>query len=227
VRTFAPRGVILSGGPESVTDVEPPRAPDASYTLGVPVLGICYGMQTMAQQLVAASRRLPSVSLATPKSRCRARAGFSIVCRIEPNPDGAPVLDVWMSHGDHVDVLPEGFSVTASTDAIAFAAMTDERRRFYGVQFHPEVTHTRQGAKLLERFVREICGCARCGASATSSTTLSRGCARKWGRAGYCWASPAASTPPSSQRSCIAPSAISWCASLSITACCARAKVMQ
>ena len=160
VRAFAPRGVILSGGPESVTDVNPPRAPDASYTLGIPVLGICYGMHTMAKQL--GGRVAPSAEREFGYAEVLVSGKSRLLDSLQDraHPDGAPVLDVWMSHGDHVDVLPEGFSVTASTDAITFAAMTDERRRFYGVQFHPEVTHTRQGAKLLERFVRDICGCA-------------------------------------------------------------------
>jgi GMP synthase (glutamine-hydrolysing) len=160
VRAFAPRGVILSGGPESVTVADAPRAPPAVFTLGVPVLGICYGMQTMAQQLggqvTASSERefgYAEVALTAP---CRLLEG------IEDRRDGSgrSVLDVWMSHGDRVAQLPPGFSGFAATGSIPYAAMCDERRRFYGVQFHPEVTHTLQGARLLERFVREICGCA-------------------------------------------------------------------
>jgi GMP synthase (glutamine-hydrolysing) len=159
VRAFAPRGVILSGGPESVADAEAPWAPDAVYALGVPVLGICYGMQTMAKQLGG------RVARSAEREFGYAEVTVTGACRLldqlqdRANAHGNAVLDVWMSHGDHVDALPQGFRVTASTDAIAFAAMSDERRRFYGVQFHPEVTHTRQGAQLLERFVREICGC--------------------------------------------------------------------
>ena len=160
VREFAPRGVILSGGPESVTVADAPRAPPVVFTLGVPVLGICYGMQTMAQQLggqvTASSERefgYAEVALTAP---CRLLEG------IEDRRDGSgrSVLDVWMSHGDRVGQLPPGFSGFAATGSIPYAAMCDERRRFYGVQFHPEVTHTLQGARLLERFVREICGCA-------------------------------------------------------------------
>ena len=160
VGAFAPRGVILSGGPESVTVADAPHAPPAVFTLGVPVLGICYGMQTMAQQLggqvTASSERefgYAEVALTAP---CRLLEG------IEDRRDGSgrSVLDVWMSHGDRVAQLPPGFSGFAATGAIPYAAMCDERRRFYGVQFHPEVTHTLQGERLLERFVREICGCA-------------------------------------------------------------------
>ncbi len=159
VLAFGPRGVILSGGPASVTDPHPPNAPAAVFSLGVPVLGICYGMQTMAQQLgghvLGSTEREFGYAEVTLAGRCRLLDG------IEDRRDrgNRPVLDVWMSHGDRVAALPEGFTGVASTASIPFAAMCDERRRFYGVQFHPEVTHTTQGARLLERFVREICRC--------------------------------------------------------------------
>jgi len=160
VRAFKPRAVILSGGPESVTDAKPPKAPDVVFTLGVPVLGICYGMQTMAQQLggrVAASteREFGYAEVTVTNGACR------LLGDVEDrrNGQGRSVLDVWMSHGDRVDQLPPGFSATATTGSIPYAAMGDENRRFYGVQFHPEVTHTTQGTRLLERFVREIAGC--------------------------------------------------------------------
>jgi GMP synthase (glutamine-hydrolysing) len=159
VRAFAPRGVILSGGPASVADAQPPQAPEAVFELGVPVLGICYGMQTMANQLggriAASAEREFGYAEVTVSAACR------LLDDLQDRRDGKgnAVLDVWMSHGDHVDAIPQGFTVTAATDSIPFAAMSDERRRFYGVQFHPEVTHTPQGAKILERFVREICGC--------------------------------------------------------------------
>ena len=158
VRAFGPRGVILSGGPESVTDKNPPRAPAAVFGLGVPVLGICYGMQTMAQQL--GGRVAPSTEREFGYAEVTVTGASRLLDQLEDRRDGAgqAVLDVWMSHGDRVDRLPDGFVATASTATIAFAAMSDERRRFYGVQFHPEVTHTPQGARLLERFVREICG---------------------------------------------------------------------
>ena len=157
VRGFRARGVILSGGPESVTDADPPRAPSAVYELGVPVLGICYGMQTMAQQL--GGRVTPGVEREFGYAEVTVTGASRLLDHLQDrrNPAGAAVLDVWMSHGDRVDALPQGFVATASTGTIAFAAMADERRRFYGVQFHPEVTHTPQGARLLERFVREIC----------------------------------------------------------------------
>jgi GMP synthase (glutamine-hydrolysing) len=156
VRAFAPRGVILSGGPESVTDRNPPRAPAAVFELGVPVLGICYGMQTMAQQL--GGRVTPSSEREFGYAEVTVTGTSRLLDDLEDRRDGAgrAQLDVWMSHGDRVDALPTGFTATASTGTIPYAAMADERRRFYGVQFHPEVTHTRQGARLLERFVREI-----------------------------------------------------------------------
>ena len=159
VRAFKPRGVILSGGPESVTDANPPKAPASVFTLGVPVLGICYGMQTMTQQLggrvTGSTEREFGYAEVTLTGACR------LLDEIQDRRDstGRAVLDVWMSHGDRVGALPEGFTGAAATGSIPFAAMCDERRRFYGVQFHPEVTHTTQGTRLLERFVREICGC--------------------------------------------------------------------
>jgi GMP synthase (glutamine-hydrolysing) len=158
VRAYQPRGVILSGGPESVTDKDPPRAPISVYELGVPVLGICYGMQTMAQQL--GGRVTPSSEREFGYAEVTVTGTSRLLDNLEDrrNPSGDAQLDVWMSHGDRVDALPAGFVATASTNSIPFAAMADERRRFYGVQFHPEVTHTKQGARVLERFVREICG---------------------------------------------------------------------
>jgi GMP synthase (glutamine-hydrolysing) len=159
VLAFAPRGVILSGGHASVADAKPPQAPESVFTLGVPVLGICYGMQTMAKQLggrvAASAEREFGYAQLTVSGASRLLDDL----RDRHDANGNCVLDVWMSHGDHVDVMPRGFTVSAATAAIPFAAMADEQRRFYGVQFHPEVTHTPQGSKLLERFAREICGC--------------------------------------------------------------------
>ncbi len=158
VRAFHPRGVILSGGPESTTDAQPPKAPMSVFTLGVPVLGICYGMQTMAKQLGG------RVAASTEREFGYAEVTVTGACRLlgdshdRRDSHGHAILDVWMSHGDRVDALPEGFVATATTATIPFAAMSDEKRRFYGVQFHPEVTHTTQGTRLLERFVREISG---------------------------------------------------------------------
>ena len=160
VRAFAPRGVILSGGPASVTDKDPPRAAAAVYELGVPVLGICYGMQTMAAHL--GGRVAPSMQREFGYAEVTVTGRSRLLDQLQDrgNARGEAVLDAWMSHGDHVDRLPAGFVRVASTESIELAAMADEERRFYGVQFHPEVTQTLQGAKLLERFAREICGCA-------------------------------------------------------------------
>jgi GMP synthase (glutamine-hydrolysing) len=159
VRAFKPRGIILSGGPESVIDQNPPRAPRAVFELGVPVLGICYGMQTMAQQLggrvaSAAHREFGYAQVAVVGSS-------KLLDGLKDHADaaGRPLLDVWMSHGDRVEALPPGFHRIASTPSADFAAMADDSRRYYGVQFHPEVTHTLRGRDILERFVRDICQC--------------------------------------------------------------------
>jgi GMP synthase (glutamine-hydrolysing) len=158
VRAFGARGVILSGGPESVTGPDAPAAPAAVFESGVPVLGICYGMQTMAAQLggrVAAGGvrefGYAEVAVETP--------GRLLQGILDREAGGRALLDVWMSHGDRVEAMPPGFAVAASTHHAPIAAMADEGRGYYGVQFHPEVTHTLQGAAILERFVREICGC--------------------------------------------------------------------
>jgi GMP synthase (glutamine-hydrolysing) len=159
VRAFGARGVILSGGPESVTDSRPPAAPPVVFELGVPVLGICYGMQTMAQQLggrvTPSGHREFGYAQVTVTAPCRLLEGL----RDHDDPQGRAVLDVWMSHGDRVDALPPGFVPVGASANAPLAAMADESRCFYAVQFHPEVTHTLQGARIIERFVREICGC--------------------------------------------------------------------
>ena len=159
IREFAPRAIILSGSPESVNDAVDFRAPGLVFELGVPVLGICYGMQTMAEQMggkVAASGLREF-----GHARVRAR-GHSILLRDiqdATNEEGHGLLDVWMSHGDKVEALPEGFKVIASTDNAPIAGIANEEKKLYGLQFHPEVTHTKQGAAILNRFVHEIAGC--------------------------------------------------------------------
>jgi GMP synthase (glutamine-hydrolysing) len=159
VRSFAPRGVILSGSHMSVTEELTDRAPQAVYDLGVPVLGICYGMQTMAHQLggKVETGHVREFGYA----EVRARGHTRLLDGIEDfrTPEGHGMLKVWMSHGDKVSELPPGFKVMASTPSCAIAGMADESRGYYAVQFHPEVTHTLQGKALLERFVHEICGC--------------------------------------------------------------------
>ncbi len=159
VRAFGARAVILSGGPESVTEKVAPRAPESVYSLGVPVLGICYGMQTMAAQL--GGRVEPSTHREFGYAEIESVGESALLggIRDRAGSGGASVLDVWMSHGDRVEEIPAGFRVTARSKNAPIAAMEDATRRFYGVQFHPEVTHTLQGARLLERFVRELARC--------------------------------------------------------------------
>ncbi len=151
------KGIILSGSHASVYEVDD-RAPDAVFELGLPVLGICYGMQTMATQLGG------KVEAGTTRefgyAEVRAHGHTELLKGIEDfnTPEGHGMLKVWMSHGDKVTQLPEGFKVMASTPACPIAGMADEARKFYAVQFHPEVTHTVQGQALLNRFVLDICG---------------------------------------------------------------------
>ncbi len=159
VEAFAPTGIILSGGPESVHASSSFRAPDIVFELGVPVLGICYGMQTMAAQLGGAVERAPTREFGFAQVRARGHSALLRGIQDSTNDEGHGLLDVWMSHGDRVTVLPPKFKVIASTPHAPIAGIADETRRFYGVQFHPEVTHTRQGDRILEQFVREICGC--------------------------------------------------------------------
>ncbi|MEZ5650655.1 MAG: glutamine-hydrolyzing GMP synthase [Burkholderiaceae bacterium] len=152
------RGIILSGGPATVTADETPRAPASAFEAGVPVLGICYGMQTMAAQL--GGRVQASNHREFGFARVRARGHTRLLDGIEDarNEQGHGLLDVWMSHGDKVTEMPPGFRMMASSDNAEIAAMADETRGLYGIQWHPEVTHTRQGKAMLERFVRELCG---------------------------------------------------------------------
>lgn len=150
IRAFAPRGIILSGGPESVTAGNPPRVADEIFTLGVPVLGICYGMQTMTAQLGGAVEAAPH--------REFGHADLVVSQTSALFHDLEAQQPVWMSHGDRVSRLPEGFVSIAHTVNSPLAAMADEARSFYGLQFHPEVTHTRAGDKILNNFVHQICG---------------------------------------------------------------------
>jgi len=158
IRAFAPKGIILSGGPNSVTESGSPRAPQAVFELGVPVLGICYGMQAMAMQLGGnvEGGHLREFGYAEVRAHHHTR----LLDGIEDfrTPDGQGMLKVWMSHGDKVTEMPAGFSLMASTASCPIAAMADGARHFYGLQWHPEVTHTVQGHAMLERFVRDICG---------------------------------------------------------------------
>jgi GMP synthase (glutamine-hydrolysing) len=157
---FAPKGIILSGGPETVTSAETPRAPQYVFEAGVPVLGICYGLQTMAEQL--GGKVESSDHREFGYAQIRARGHSKLLADIEDHvsEEGYGLLDVWMSHGDRVVTLPEGFKLIASSDGAPIAGIAHEDKGFYGLQFHPEVTHTKQGGRILARFVLEICGCA-------------------------------------------------------------------
>ena len=159
VRDYGARGVILSGSHMSAYEESTDRAPKAVFESGVPVLGICYGMQTMAQQLggKVEAGKVREFGFA----EVRARGHTKLFDGIEDfsTPEGHGMLKVWMSHGDKVTVMPDGFKLMASTESCPIAGMADEARRFYAVQFHPEVTHTKQGKRILQRFVHDICGC--------------------------------------------------------------------
>jgi GMP synthase (glutamine-hydrolysing) len=157
IRDFKPSGIILSGGPASVWEESTPRAPSLVFELGVPVLGICYGMQTMADQLggKVESGKVREFGYAEVRARGHTALLKDIQDRVTA--DGHGLLDVWMSHGDKVIEMPPGFKLMASNPTCPIAGMADEDRRFYAVQFHPEVTHTLQGKVLIERFVLGIC----------------------------------------------------------------------
>ncbi len=160
IREFAPNGIILSGGPESVTGVNTPRASDLVFEMGVPVLGVCYGMQTMAHQLGGKVASSDKREFGYAKVRHAAKS--VLFDGIEDHSeDGHGVLDVWMSHGDKVVELPKDFVAIGESENAPLAAMANEEKQFYGVQFHPEVTHTHQGGRILERFISKICGCEK------------------------------------------------------------------
>ena len=155
---YAPNGIILAGGPESVTEADSPRAPQAVFDLGVPVLGICYGMQTMAEQLggKVEGSDLREFGYARIKTEGASALLKDIADHVE---GGEKFLDVWMSHGDKVTQMPEGFELMASTGSCPIAGMYHAEKNYFGVQFHPEVTHTLQGERLLGHFIHEICDC--------------------------------------------------------------------
>ena len=154
IRAFAPSAIILSGGPASTTETAAPAAPAAVFELGVPVLGICYGEQTICAQLGG------KVEMGHHRE-----FGRAFIDVVEPCALFDGVLEpgareqVWMSHGDKIVELPPGFRVVATSEASPFAAIADDARRIYGVQFHPEVVHTPHGQALLENFVRHVAGC--------------------------------------------------------------------
>ena len=159
IKAFSPNGIILSGGPETVTASDTPRAHDIVFNSGCPVLGICYGMQTMAEQLggkVEASQK-SEFGYAEVALHSHCALFDDIADRVSENNES--LIDVWMSHGDKVTALPDGFAMIGASDNSPYAAIANEKRRFYGLQFHPEVTHTHQGQRILDKFVKTICRC--------------------------------------------------------------------
>ncbi len=159
IKQFSPRGIILSGGPESVTSDETPRAAQIVFELGVPVLGICYGMQTMTEQMGGKVESSDHREFGYAKIRARGHSKLLKDIEDHTSPEGYGLLDVWMSHGDRVVVLPAGFKLIGSSEGAPIAGIANEDKAFYGLQFHPEVTHTKQGGRILKRFARDICAC--------------------------------------------------------------------
>ncbi|MCW7760979.1 glutamine-hydrolyzing GMP synthase [Photorhabdus luminescens] len=159
IREFNPSGIILSGGPESTTAQGSPRAPEYVFNAGVPVLGVCYGMQTMSVQFGGKVEDSTQREFGYAQVEIKTESALFRGIQDSLNEQGKPLLDVWMSHGDKVTAIPEDFTTIASTDTCPFAIIANEEKRFYGVQFHPEVTHTHQGQRILERFVLDICQC--------------------------------------------------------------------
>ena len=153
LKAYAPKGIILSGGPASVHEATTPRAHDAVFDLGVPVFGICYGEQTMVQQMGG------QVQASTYREFGRAFVEIKAdCCLFEGIWKPGEKHQVWMSHGDRIDAIPDGFEVVGTSDGSPFAIIADDARKLYGVQFHPEVMHTPDGAKLLKNFTHAICG---------------------------------------------------------------------
>lgn len=157
IAAYGARGIILSGGPESTTEAGSPRAPQEVFDAGVPILGICYGMQTLAMQhggkVEAGHHREFGYAEVEVTAPC------ALFDELKDHAGSPPRLDVWMSHGDRVTQVPPGFEVVGRTESVPIIAMADNQRRWYGVQFHPEVTHTKSGQQMLQRFAVDICGC--------------------------------------------------------------------
>ena len=160
IKEFNPNGIILSGGPESVTEgAAAPSAPDCVFNMGLPVLGICYGMQTMASQLGGKVESSDVREFGYAQIKVENPSQLLADAKDHTGDQGEALLDVWMSHGDKVTVMPKGFELMASTPSCPIAAMQDAARNFYGIQFHPEVTHTLQGEVIFQQFVKAICQC--------------------------------------------------------------------
>ena len=161
IENFNPNGIILSGGPDTVSQIDSARAPNIIFDLKVPILGICYGMQTMAVQLGGDARSAEKAEFGFAKIRARNHSKLLTDINDEINSDGHGLLDVWMSHGIEVTKLPEDFELIASTDNCPIAGFANNEKNYFGLQFHPEVTHTKQGIQILERFVTTICQCEK------------------------------------------------------------------
>ncbi|MFT5599319.1 MAG: GMP synthase (glutamine-hydrolyzing), partial [Chitinophagales bacterium] len=160
IQSFCAKGIILSGGPESTLSDYRPIAPIEIFDMKVPVLGICYGMQTIASQLGGAVENCGKSEFGFAKVRARGHTELLRDIQDDVNSEGHGMLDVWMSHGDRVSIIPPGFKLMASTESAPIAGIANEERQIYGLQFHPEVTHTAQGVAIYNRFLHDICGCA-------------------------------------------------------------------
>ena len=161
IKNFNPKGIILSGGPDTVTTDDSARAPKIVFDLDVPILGICYGMQTMAMQLGGKATSAEKHEYGFAKIRARSHSPLLIDINDEINEEGHGLLDVWMSHGIEVTKLPNGFERIASSDNCDIAGFANTEKSYYGLQFHPEVTHTKKGEEILDRFVSQICNCQK------------------------------------------------------------------
>jgi GMP synthase (glutamine-hydrolysing) len=161
IENFNPNGIILSGGPDTVSQNDSARAPNIIFDLKVPILGICYGMQTMAVQLGGDARSAEKAEFGFAKIHARNHSKLLIDINDEINSKGHGLLDVWMSHGIEVTKLPKDFELIASTDNCPIAGFANNKKNYFGLQFHPEVTHTKQGIQILKRFVTTICQCEK------------------------------------------------------------------
>jgi GMP synthase (glutamine-hydrolysing) len=159
IENFNPSGIILSGGPDTVNELNSARAPDLIFSLNIPILGICYGMQTMAVQLGGKAKNSIKAEFGFAKVRARNHSNLLSGINDTPNSEGHELIDVWMSHGIEVTKIPPGFKLIASSNNCPIAGFANFEKKYFGLQFHPEVTHTKQGMKILKRFVLDICKC--------------------------------------------------------------------
>jgi len=161
IENYNPNGIILSGGPDTVSQIDSARAPNIVFDLKIPILGICYGMQTMAVQLGGDARSAEKAEFGFAQIRARNHSKLLSGISDEISSEGHGLLDVWMSHGIEVTILPKDFELIASTDNCPIAGFANNKKNYFGLQFHPEVTHTKQGIQILERFVTSICKCEK------------------------------------------------------------------